>query len=94
MGGRMAAAVRVPVSVKVTVGSDALDLEDWELFAVLRRKWDLRQEDVARAAGCSQPTLSGWERGRRTLGEERLEGLWAALFLLVREERTRREAAA
>ncbi len=94
--GRMEVAVaelRVPVSVKVTVGSDALDLEDWELFAVLRRKWDVKQEAVARAAGCSQPAVSAWERGRAKPSPDLLERLWTVLFGLVREERSRREAA-
>lgn len=84
------AKLSVPVSVQVTVGSDALDLEDWELFAVLRRKWDVKQDDVAERAGCSQPAVSGWERGRIKPSDELLERLWTVLFNLVREERTRR----
>lgn len=76
----------LPVTVRVTIGSDILDLEDWEFFLVLRRKHGLRQEDVAAAAGTNQPWLSKWERGRVTADEEQLNDLWSALFRLVREK--------
>lgn len=84
------AAVTVPVRVMVTVGSDEMGIEDWELFTVLRRKWDLTQEAVAERAGTKQSEVSRWERGRAEgLGEEKLARLWGALLGLVREERAR-----
>ena len=84
---RMAAVgrVTVPVRVLVTVGSDRVDLEDWELFTVLRRKAGLTQAEVAAAAGVAQPNLSKWERGRRTPTDEWQARAWAALLGLSRE---------
>lgn len=90
----MASSVTVPVQVRVTVGSDVVDLEDWELFTVLRRKAGLRQEDVARRAGVAQPNLSKWERGRREPSAEWQAKVWETLLRMTAERRASEETAA
>lgn len=73
---------KIQFTMPIEVGGN-LVFEDWEMFAVLRRKWNLRQEDVAQAAGTHQSVLSAWERGRAQLDDEKAHELWRCLKTMI-----------
>lgn len=55
------------------------ELEERELFTLMRRRRGLTQEGVAAEAGVSRPRVSRWEAGTLELGEGSRERLWNAL---------------
>lgn len=86
----------IPDQASNVLGLDGevLDLEDRELFGLVRRKWNLTQGDVAKRAGSHQSVLSSWERGRKEVTSEQRHALWSALVALVADAKSSTGTAA
>lgn len=78
------ALVSVPARLSLAVGpSKKMELEDWELFTVLRRKYRITQAEVALQSGTYQSQVSRWECGKGEWSEAERQTLWSALTLLI-----------
>ena len=59
-------------------GFEGIELEDRDLFAVLRRRAGLTQGEVATKIGVHQSNVSRWERGRANgLSGDDLSAAWS-----------------
>jgi predicted transcriptional regulator len=79
------------LGVELSLTSSARDraienLEERELFTLLRRRAGVTQRDVAAEAGIRQPLVSVWEKGSTEISRERVDALWTALETLSETE--------
>jgi transcriptional regulator with XRE-family HTH domain len=55
------------------------ELEEREVFTLLRRRRGVTQADLERECGLRQSRISGWENGRVDLPREKVTELWEVL---------------
>lgn len=67
------------VDVGGAVSELVSELEEREIFTLVRRRKGLTQGDVARRAGVARPTVSRWEAGTFDLGDDARGRLWAVV---------------